>query len=85
MVLAPEAVMAQYLEPNPYRPGPADIRLRAYCVPVKPLVTYCEVAGRDTVRVATDYTIPLAAVEAALAYYERNRTVIDARIAANAG
>jgi len=34
--------------------------------------------------VADDYALPYSAVQAALAYYRQHKSVIDARIAANA-
>jgi uncharacterized protein (DUF433 family) len=75
--------MACYLEPNPNRPGPADVWLKDYGVSVWALVGYWQAAEHDVERVAADYEIPREAVEAALAYYERNREIIDARLAAN--
>jgi uncharacterized protein (DUF433 family) len=38
----------------------------------------------DLAQVARDYDVPVEAVEAVYAYYQRHRPVIDARIAANA-
>ena len=35
-------------------------------------------------QVAKDYELPVDAVRAAVAYYERNREAIDARLAQNA-
>jgi len=78
-----DQLIAQYIEPTPHKPGPADVRLRNYCVPVWTLIGYWKAAKGDIVRVATDYEVPAAAVEAAVAYYERNKAVIDGRIAAN--
>jgi uncharacterized protein (DUF433 family) len=84
MTTEPEALIAAYLEPNPHRPGPADVRLRDACTPVWALILYWQAAQGDAARVAADYHLPLAAVEAALAYYTQHTAVIDARIAANA-
>jgi uncharacterized protein (DUF433 family) len=39
--------------------------------------------GFDIDQTATDYDVPREAVEAALAYYERHRKVIDARLELN--
>ena len=82
--MEPEALIERYVEPNPHHPGPADVRLREYCVPVWALIGYWKAAEGDVERVAADYRLPREAVEAAIAYYKRNRAVIDARIAANA-
>jgi len=80
-----EALVARYVEENPYRPGAANVRLVSpYGVPVWALVGYLSVVENDPVRVAEDYELPLEAVEAALAYYRQHKTAIDARIAANA-
>lgn len=74
----------QYIEPNPFRPGIADARLRGYGVSVWALVGYYEAVHHDLERVARDYRVPREAVEAALAYYQQHRDVIDARMEANA-
>jgi len=41
-------------------------------------------ADNDVCQVAQDYELPVDAVRAAVAYYERNREAIDARLAQNA-
>jgi uncharacterized protein (DUF433 family) len=81
--MKPEKFIERYIETNPHHPGAADVRLREYCVPVWALVGYWKAAEGDVGRVAADYRLPREAVEAAIAYYERNRTIIDARIAGN--
>ena len=43
-----------------------------------------EVPGKDIVRVSDDYDVPVEAVQAALAFYTRNRALIDGRLALNA-
>ena len=79
-----QALIAKYLEPNPNRPGPADWWLKDYGVSVWALVGYWLTVGQDVERVAAAYAVPPEAVAAALAYYRRNREIIDARLAANA-
>jgi uncharacterized protein (DUF433 family) len=79
-----DALVRDFIEENPYHPGPADARLRQEAVPVWALITYWHAAEHDAARVATDYHLPTAAVAAALAYYRRHEAVIEARIAANA-
>ena len=81
---ADEALIARYLEPNPNRPGPADWWLKDSGVSVWALVGYWLTVGQDVERVASAYAVPPEAVAAALAYYRRNREIIDARLAANA-
>lgn len=76
-------LIAQYIAPNPRRPGLAEARLVMFNVPVWALIGYLQTPGADVARVATDYDVPVAAVEAARAYYGRHKDLIDARIAAN--
>jgi len=82
--LTAEALIARYLEPNPGRPGPADWRLRQAGVSVWAVVGQWLAANRDTDEVASAYSIPRQAVEAALAYYQKHPEIIEARLAANA-
>jgi len=77
-------LIAQYIEPNPHRPGADEVRIRGTGVPVWALIGQFEATGRDRQRTATAYRLPVEALDAALAYYERHRAVIRARIAANA-
>lgn len=76
-------LIARYIEENPTKPGSADARLIGYGVPVWALIGYLPAVGGQARKVAADYDLPVEAVEAALAYYEQHRAVIDARIAAN--
>lgn len=64
--------------------GPSEARLRGYGVPVWALVGHLPAVDGDVARLAEDYGLPLAAAEAALAYYERHREAIDARLLLNA-
>ncbi|HEY7068271.1 MAG TPA: hypothetical protein VII06_42875 [Chloroflexota bacterium] len=79
----PAVLIAQYIEPNPDRPGIADARLCEHAVPVWALVGYAQATGRDAAAVARAYRVPQEAVEAAFAYRDRHPAVIEARIAAN--
>jgi uncharacterized protein (DUF433 family) len=78
-----DKLIEEWIEPNPQRPGAADMRLKEYGVPVWALIGHLEVVNGDITLVARDYDIPGEAVDAALAYYNRHKAVIDARIAAN--
>ena len=79
------ALIAQYIEEDPLRPGPAHARLKEYGTAIWALISYLDRAvGGDIARAAEDYEVPRAAVEAARCYYERNRALIDARIAISA-
>jgi uncharacterized protein (DUF433 family) len=77
-------LIAQYVEPSPYQPGRAEARIVGYGVPVWALISHYRAVGMSAQQVASDYELPLGAVEAALAYYELHRAVIDARLEANA-
>ena len=79
-----DELITQYIEPNPHYPGIAEARLKRYGVAVWALIGQLPARANDLAQVARDYDVPLEAVEAAYAYYQRHRAVIDARIAANA-
>ena len=83
IVPSPDDLIEKWIEPNPNRPGAFDVRLKEYCVPVWALVGFFRGMDGDISRVATAYDLPLEAVQAAVAYYERHTEIIDARIAAN--
>ncbi len=72
-----------WLEPDPRRGGADEVRLKHSCVSVWAIVGYWKANGGDAARVASDYDVPVEAVEAALAWYRKYRDVIDARLEAN--
>jgi uncharacterized protein (DUF433 family) len=76
-------VTEQDIQPNPYRPGVDEAVLGDFGIPVWAVVGAIVLAHATPDEVARDYQIPVAAVRAALAYYERHKDAIDARIAAN--
>lgn len=76
-------LIERYIEQNPHRPGLDEARLIGYGVAVWALIGYLSGASGDVARVAEDYNIPLEAVQAAIAYYDEHRILIDARRAAN--
>jgi uncharacterized protein (DUF433 family) len=80
----PGNLIEQWIEANPRHPGADDVRIRRYGVPVWALIGHARATQRPAAAVAADYELPLEAVEAAFAYYDLNRSVIDARLAANA-
>lgn len=80
-----EELIDKYIELNPNRPGRAEARVVGYAVPVWALVGYLEAVDGDVAQAAHDYRLPEEAVEAAVAYYRRHKTLIDARLEANAG
>ncbi len=74
--------LKRWIEPNPFSPGPQEAQLVEYGVPVWALIAHLRVVS-DHLQVAEDYEVPVEAVEAALAYYDLHRYLIDARIALN--
>ena len=78
------ALIARYIEPNPHKPGVAEVRLRGYGVSVWVLVEYWYGVNFDKATVAEDHEQPVEAIDAALAYYKANQAAIDARITVNA-
>jgi len=77
-----DELVTRYIDPNPDRPS--DAWLIGYGVSVWALIQYLRAAEGDCDRVTADYDLPREAFEAALAYYRRNKALIDARIALNA-
>jgi uncharacterized protein (DUF433 family) len=77
-------LIERHIEPDPHRPGIDDARLIEFGVPVWALIGHYHAVAQDAAQVADDYAIPYSAMQAALAYYRLHKTVIDARIAANA-
>jgi uncharacterized protein (DUF433 family) len=78
-----ETLLARYIEDDPYRSGPAEVRIKDYGTPVWALIGYVPAVNNDLRQVATDYDIPLDAVLAAVHFYTRHKAAIDARIEAN--
>ena len=76
-------LITQYIELNPHRPGLDEAWIKDYGIPVWSLIEYVHAAHGDIARTAAAYEIPQEAVEAAVAYYEQHRILIDARISAN--
>lgn len=72
------------IAPDPRRPGADRARLVDSGVPVWAIVAHWQGLDGDAERTAADYQVPVAAVRAALDYYERHRAVIDNLIDANA-
>jgi hypothetical protein len=77
------ALIDAWIEPDPYRPGAGDVRLREYGVHVWALIGHMPSARWNAEEVARAYAIPVDAARAAHAYYARHTAVIEARIDAN--
>ena len=80
-----DALITKYIELNPDRPGLDQARLKESAVAIWALIGYLRGADGDIDRVAADYEVPREAVQAAIAYYEQHRALLDHRIAVNNG
>lgn len=72
-----DELIARYLEPNPNTGDPAKWRLMERGVPVWTLAAIADRDWSNASQMAEDYGVSREAIDAAHAYYLRNRTVID--------
>ena len=79
----PKTIIADHLEPHPYRSGDDEWRLKERGVPVWAIIGALTPSADNAVQVAADYGVSIAAVAAARRYYRLHRHLIDARLAAN--
>jgi uncharacterized protein (DUF433 family) len=77
-------LIRQYVQADSLLPGVEEARIVGFGIPVWALIGHYQATGEDPEGLAFDYGIPLDAVTAGLAYYERHTCAIDARLAANA-
>jgi uncharacterized protein (DUF433 family) len=77
-------LIERYIDPASRRRGAAEARIAGAGVHVWALVGAWLDEGEDAGQVAADYGLPREAVEAALAYYDRHRAVIDAQLTLHA-
>jgi uncharacterized protein (DUF433 family) len=78
-----DRLIAQFVEPYPGRPDPAEARLKVAegSVSIWALIGALTKDGENAEAVARDYRVRRAAVDAAWAYYQRHRAAIDAKLA----
>jgi uncharacterized protein (DUF433 family) len=81
--LTDEDLIARYIVPHPTKMGVDQAVLAVYGVSVWALVGYLRGTDATVERVAAEYDLPIEAVEAAMVYYRRHRSLIDSRIAVN--
>lgn len=79
-----DQLITKWIEPNPRRLGADEAQLAHYGVSVWALVGYLSAMDWNVAAVARSFGLPPEAVEAAIAYYQRHRAIIDNRRAANA-
>ncbi|TAK20102.1 MAG: hypothetical protein EPO26_18555 [Chloroflexota bacterium] len=78
-----ERLIAEHVEPKDFRAGGrADARTSGG-VPIWALIGHLRVVEGGVDEVASAYDLPREEVEAALAYYRRNKAYIDARLLLN--
>ena len=82
---ASDALIAEYIEPSPVRPGVAEAWLKGRGISVWALIgDYFATPGVDAAeRVADAFAIPIPAMLAAIEYYKRHKQAIDQRLADN--
>ena len=77
--LTDDELIERYIEFIPGRPGRHRASIRDFGVEVWALIAYYQDGPPGEIdRIAEAYDIPVDAVRAALAYYDRERKVIDA-------
>jgi uncharacterized protein (DUF433 family) len=78
-------LVAAFIEPDPYHPGPMDVVVRERHIPVWALVNYLIAYEGNIEQVAAGFRISTDAVRAAQAYCKDHTEIIDARLEANDG
>ncbi len=76
-----DKLIAEYIEPNPYKPGVGHARIIGVGVSVWAFMSHFHAVGDNLMQVASDYDVSQEAAEAALCYYRRHKAHIDAEIA----
>ena len=75
-----DAIVTTYIEPQPGKRDPAEARLVPSGTPVWSLIGYLMGVDWDRERAARDYDIPVAAVDAAITYYQTHESDLTPRI-----
>jgi len=78
-----EELIAQYIAPHPKKPGADQAIIAGHDVSVWALIGYLHGTSESVPNVAADYDLPVEAMEAAMAYYQQYKALIDSRIAVN--
>jgi uncharacterized protein (DUF433 family) len=76
-------LISAHVEPHPTRAGEAEWRLKERGIPVWAIIGALTPTADNAHQVARDYGVSDDAVAAAWAYYRRNQSLIDGRLAAN--
>ncbi len=78
-----EERFSRYIEENPFKPGLANARLAESGMAIWAFAGALEAAENDAAQIAQDYELSPEQVEAAIAYYQQYKEIIDDRRAAN--
>jgi uncharacterized protein (DUF433 family) len=84
VIIDADAVIDRYIDTSSALGDPADARLADAGVRIWVLMAYLHANDTDLERAASAYAVPIEAIEAAQAYYDRHRRAIDARLAQHA-
>ena len=78
-----DQLIARWIESNPDRPDPAHAWVLPRHVSAWVVIGQLQLEDGNVETVADAYELPPQAVQAAMAFYRRHRTIIDERIAAH--
>ncbi len=78
-----DELIQQHIEVNPHKPWRGEVRLKNSAIAVWAIIGSVPAVEGDLDRLAAAFAIPRIEVDAALAYYRRNKCAIDARLEAN--
>lgn len=78
-----DKLIAEYIEMDPYKSGQDHARIVDVGVSVWAFISHLHAVGDDLIQAAEDYELPREAAEAAVHYYRRHKSLIDARITVN--
>lgn len=78
-----DELIARYLEPNPYKPGKANYRLVESGMAMWAFANVLEAENGNLAYIADGWEISPAQIDAAIAFYERHREVVDDQRIAN--
>jgi uncharacterized protein (DUF433 family) len=79
-----DELIHRYIKPDAETGRPDNARIVDVGVPVWALIGYLKANDHSVERTAAAYHLPPDAVDAARAYYDEHRAVIDARLALQA-
>lgn len=78
-----EELIGRYIELNPNKPWLSEAWLKGSGIPIWAMIGAFRGVDHDRARLAELYGVSIEAVRAVLAYYDRHRCEIDARLAEN--